>query len=207
MKKVAVSIHATKNFNPDIIKGLYDLDYIHVDVMDGKFVNSQNLNLDVFKIIKENYRIPIIAHLMVKNPLSYITKIIEFCDVILFHFEIKEDINFIIERVKEKGKRVGLVLNPETKISEILDYLPLLDLVLILGVNPGWAGQKFIPNTINKVNTLARYKNFDNFLIDVDGGVNLRNASELFNADILTSASTILNAKNPNKVIKKLKAI
>ncbi|MFX1311234.1 MAG: ribulose-phosphate 3-epimerase [Promethearchaeota archaeon] len=205
--KIAVSIHAKDNFNPSILKGLNDLDYIHIDVMDGRFVKNVKLNLDVFKILKERYSIPIIAHLMVINPLNYVEKIIHHVDYFLFHYEIEENISIIIDYVKKLKRKVGLVINPRTKVSEILKYLPNLDIVLILGVNPGWSGQKFIPNTVNKVNELAKFKKNYSFLIDVDGGVNLEKAQELKNADILTSASTILNAKNPNRVIQKLKNI
>ncbi|MFW9772366.1 MAG: ribulose-phosphate 3-epimerase [Candidatus Heimdallarchaeota archaeon] len=203
--KVAVSIHATENFDPNSLTGLKGLDYVHIDVMDGKFVSSENLNFDVFKVIKEKFEIPIIAHLMVNNPLDHIFNIIEFCYAILFHFEIQEDLNYIIKKIKEKGKKAGIVLNPETEVSEVLKYLPLLDLVLVLGVNPGWSGQKFKLNTINKVNELATFKKQFSFLIDVDGGIDLTNAPLLEKADILTSASTILRAKDPNNVILKLK--
>jgi len=207
MKEVAVSIHASENFNLNIIKGLKDLDYIHLDVMDGKFVASQNLNLKVLKIIKENFNIPILAHLMVLNPIDYFDDIIEFAHGIFFHYEIDKNKMQFIYKVKEYGKKVGLALNPETKPSKISGFLSLLDLVLILGVKPGYSGQKFLPNTIDKVNQLAELKKEFSFKIDVDGGVNLENALKLSSADILTSASTILNAQNPNKVIQKLKHI
>lgn len=207
MKKVAVSLHAKDNFSIDILKNLKGLDYIHIDVMDGKFINNLNLNLDVFKLVKKNIKVPIIAHLMVVNPLDYLNLISNYIYAFFFHFEIHDDIKYIIESVKEKGKKVGLVINPKTEVSDIVDYLPLLDFVLILGVNPGWSGQKFIPNTINKVNELEKYKKFYDFLIDVDGGINLENAILLEKADILTSASTILNSRAPNKIIKKFKEI
>ena len=205
MKQVAVSIHATKNFTVDILKGLEGFDYIHVDVMDGKFVNNTNNNLSVFKTLKETYEIPIIAHLMVINPFDYIKKIVNFIDIFLFHFEINGDKANIIDEVKKKNKKVGFAINPETCISEIIPYLEKIDLVLIMSVNPGWSGQKFIPNTIKKVNRLAKYKKKYNFMIDVDGGINPTNAKLLKNTDILSSASTILQAKDPNKIIELLK--
>ena len=205
MKQVAVSIHATENFTADILKGLEGFDYIHVDVMDGKFVNNTNNNLSVFKTLKETYEIPIIAHLMVINPFDYIKKIVNFIDIFIFHFEINSDKVNIIEEVRKENKRVGFAINPETHISEIIPFLEKIDLVLIMSVNPGWSGQKFIPNTIKKVNRLAKYKKKHNFMIDVDGGINPTNAKLLNNTDILSSASTILEAKDPNKIIKLLK--
>ena len=104
MKKVAISLHATENFDPYIIKDLKGLDYIHVDCMDGKFVNNKQNNLGIFKSLKENYNIPIIAHLMVRNPLDYFEKIIKFIDVFMFHFESDGNIEPIIEIVRNHNK-------------------------------------------------------------------------------------------------------
>ena len=204
MKKVAVSIHATDDFNTDVIKELKGLDYIHVDVSDGEFTSFQNLNLDVFQILHEKYDLPIIAHMMVINPSEFIEQIIDFVDIFTFHKEIEEDIDAIIRKVKKKNKKVGLAINPDTDIAEILSYLGSIDLVLVMSVNPGGSGQKFIPTSIEKVNHLREYKKKYNFLIDIDGGINLKNAPEL-NVDIISSTSTILNAKDPNKVIESLK--
>jgi ribulose-phosphate 3-epimerase len=205
MKKVAVSIHAVDNFTVEILKDIKGFDYIHVDVMDGKFVNNTNSNLNVFRTLKETYQIPIIAHLMVINPIEYIEKIIDFVDFFVFHFEVDDDKSKIIEEIRKTQKKVGFALNPETKISKIVPYLKEIDIVLIMSVNPGWSGQKFIPNTIDRVYQLAEYKkNFD-FLIDVDGGINLTNSKLLKKTDILSSSSTILKAKEPNKIIKLLK--
>ncbi len=205
MKKVAVAIHATNNFDISSVLGLKGLDYIHVDVMDGQFVNNTMLNLNIFKLLQEHVKIPIIAHLMVANPGEYIKKIAEYSDGILFHFESEGTPHPIISQIKNHNKQVGIVVNPPTSISEIKDFLDQLDFVLVMGVNPGWSGQKFIPETIGKVNELAQFKTKINFLIDVDGGVNLENAQHLRNADILSSSSTILKAEDPNEVIKQLK--
>jgi len=204
MRKVAVSIHATDDFNIDIIKELKGLDYIHVDVSDGEFTSFHNLNLGVFRILYERYELPIIAHMMVVNPSEFVEQIIEFVDVFTFHKEIEGDIDAIIRKVKIKNKKVGLAINPDTDISEILSYLGSIDLVLVMSVNPGGSGQMFIPNSVEKVNQLREYKKKYNFLIDIDGGINLKNSPEL-NVDIISSTSTILNAKNPNKVIESLK--
>lgn len=205
MKKVAVSLHATDDFKPEIIQNLKGLDYIHVDVMDGKFVKAVNLNLKIFELLKENYHIPIIAHLMINNPSQYLDQIIDYVDYCLIHFEIEEDKFPLFQKTESLNKGTGIVLNPETEVSKIEFLLDNIDIVLILGVNPGRSGQQFIPETINKINKLAQYKKSFQFLIDVDGGVNLENAAQMKNADILTSASTIMNAKDPNSVITQLK--
>jgi ribulose-phosphate 3-epimerase len=205
MKQVAVSVHAVEDFKSKILEGIKGFDYIHVDLMDGIFVNNTNNNLNVFRILKENYNIPIIAHLMAINPFSYIEKIINYIEIFLFHFEIDDDKDKIIEEVKNYSKKVGFAINPETEISEIIPYLKNIDVVLVMSVNPGWSGQKFIPNIVKKIDELAEFKKIHDFIIDVDGGINLVNAKLLKNTDILTSSSSILKAENPNEVIKLLR--
>jgi ribulose-phosphate 3-epimerase len=204
MKKVAVALHAKDNFKPDVIRGLNGLDYIHVDVSDGKFSPVKNLNLGVFRILKETYQIPLIAHVMVSNPSSVLEEIIEYVDIFTFHFEIEEDKNTIIENIRKKNKKVGIAINPDTEIREIAPYLNSIDLVLVMSVYPGSSGQQFISHSIEKVIDLKKFKDKYNFLIDIDGGININNAKEL-KVDILSSTSTILNASDPNKVISILK--
>ena len=204
MKNIAVSLHATKDFNPDIINGLIGLDYIHVDVSDGKFTPIRNLNLDVFRILNETYQTPIIAHMMVTNPSYYIEEIIEYVEIFTFHFEIEQDINELIEEIRSKNKQVGIAINPDTTITELVPYLNSIDLVLVMSVHPGGSGQKFITQSIEKVKNLKKLKEKYRFLIDIDGGVNVNNAKKL-EVDILSSTSTILNAKDPNNVIYELK--
>ena len=205
MKKVSLSIHAIENFDPDIIKGLNGLDYIHVDVFDGKFVNNKHDNLECFKLLKDYTDIPVIAHLMVIDPFNYIDKIINYIDIFEFHYEAEGNKLEIISKVKDNNKRVGIIINPGTPIAEVVPFLEYIDLVLVMSVVPGWSGQKFIPKTVEKVNELAKYKEKYDFEIEVDGGINLENAKKLTNVDILCSASTIFQAKDPNKAIQLLK--
>ena len=117
MKKVAVALHARDNFKPDIIHGLNGLDYIHVDVSDGKFTSVKNLNLGVFRILSETYQTPIIAHMMVTNPSHYLEAIIEYVNIFTFHFEIEEDKDEIIEKIRRMKKKVGIAINPDTNIK------------------------------------------------------------------------------------------
>lgn len=109
-----------------------------------------------------------------------------------------------INEIKNRGNNVGIAINPNTKISEIIPYLDAIDLVLVMCVYPGKAGQKFIPQSIDKVNHLTEHKIDFDFEIEVDGGINLENAEKL-NADILSSTSTILNSNTPNTIIQLLK--
>jgi ribulose-phosphate 3-epimerase len=206
MKKVAVSLHAKENFDPDVIRGLKGLDYLHVDVMDGKFVQNKQNNLEIFKTLKKNYDMLIIGHFMVKDPLIYLDKVIEYIDIFVFHYESGGDTEVVINKIKNLDKKAGIAVNPYTSIPNIIPYLNKIDVVLIMAVNPGYSGQEFISGTPDKINLLFDYriKNNLNFEIDVDGGVNPENA-KLINADILTSASAILKADNPNSIIHLLK--
>lgn len=206
LKKVAVSLHAKEDFDPDIIKGLKGLDYLHIDVMDGKFVQDKQNNLEIFKILKENYDIPIIGHFMVIYPLKYIDKVIENSDIFVFHYESRGDIEIIINKIKIRDKKVGIAINPDTPFLKIIPYLNRVDVVLIMAVNPGYSGQEFLAVTTDKTNSLFVYRKINNlnFDIDVDGGVRPDNA-KLIKADILTSASAILKAHNPNSIIQLLK--
>ncbi len=206
MKKIAVSIHAKDDFNPKIIEDLKGLDFIHVDIMDGKFVNNVNINLNVLKDLKAKYDTPIIAHLMVLKPLEYIEKVIDDIDFFVFHYESEGDKNDIINEVKRKNKKIGLAINPNTQLDNLFPFLNYIDLVLIMSVHPGWSGQKFILEIVEKVNSLLAYRLENNlkFLIDVDGGINPEN-SKLIHSDILSSASAILKANDPDYAIQSMK--
>jgi ribulose-phosphate 3-epimerase len=207
MKKVAVSVHATNDFSPEILRNLKGLDFIHVDVMDGKFVKPINLNLNVFKVINQNFKIPIIAHMMVIDPFNYVDKIIDYIYAFFFHYESKGEKYQIINKVHQYKKKVGLVINPSTPVDKITEFLAKIDYILILGVNPGYSGQKFILSTIEKLNELAKLKVQYGFQIDIDGGITLENLKELHQADIISSFSTIFHSKNPNRMIKKIQKI
>jgi ribulose-phosphate 3-epimerase len=160
--------------------------------------------MEVFHILKSMYQIPIIAHMMVINPDNFIEEIIRNVDYYTFHFEIEQNIADLIDQIKNRGKKAGIAINPDTSVNKIIPYLKSLDLVLVMSVYPGGSGQKFIPESIEKVKELKSFKKKYNFLIDVDGGINILNAKYL-DVDILSSTSTILNAEDPNKVIFELK--
>ncbi len=203
--KVAVSIHASEDFSTEILKQLKNLDIIHLDVMDGKFVPNLKLNIDILKSIKEEFDLPVEVHLMVEDPLNYIDKVVDYIDIFLFHIEIDENIQDIINKVKSNDKKIGLVINPDTEISQLEQYLPNIDVILVMGVHPGFSGQKFLDSTAIRVKEISKYKEKYSIEISVDGGVNLETSKKLSQADILISASAILNAEDPNYVIKELK--
>jgi ribulose-phosphate 3-epimerase len=205
MKKVALAVHADKNFKLEIINNLYGIDYIHVDVSDGEFTAVRNLDLQVFRNIKSMTDIPLIAHMMVLDPLKFLDKISEFVEIYTFHIEVKEDIEFIISEIRKKNKLVGLAINPNTSLSKVMPFFDKIDLVLVMSVYPGESGQEFIKETVRKVQSLSGYQENHEFLIDVDGGINVENA-KLLKADIVSSTSSILNAIDPNLIISLLKS-
>ena len=143
------------------------------------FVKNKKNNLEVFNDIKDYTTLPTVAHMMVLNPIDYIDSIIKFVDIFLFHYEsegLKKD---IIKKVRNYNKEVGIVINPDTKLKESTPYLPNLDYVLIMSVYPGWSGQKFIPDSVNKVKELTKYKSENSFEIMVDGGITIENSKKL----------------------------
>lgn len=140
--------------------------YFQIDVMDGKFVKNNSFQFN-FKLPKnKKYE----AHLMVKNPLDWIKKNSKKVETIIIHYESKDKTLNTINLIKKKHKKVGLAINPKTKIKEILEYLPMIDLVLIMTAAPGKYGSKFLPITLKKVKELRKLKSKLN--IEVDGGIN-----------------------------------
>lgn len=176
----------------------------HLDVMDGKFVKNKSLNFD-FKLPKnKKYG----AHLIVKNPEKWIEKNLSKVNTIIVHIEpLKkpEEILELIKKIKRKRKKFGLAINPRTKVSSIEDYLKKIDEVLIMTVNPGAYGGKFIPSALNKIKEIKKMNK--KIKIKVDGGMNperIKKASK-FGADSFVVGSYIQKSENPKQAMKELK--
>ena len=187
---------------------LTDVDYIHVDVMDGKYVKGKTMPFSELSTIGNYTRKRLDVHFMVSKPLKLIdlyATLNVFC--LTFHLDILDDLNLIINRCRDYGIKVGVAVNPSQDISLVYNYLDKIDLVLVMGVNPGLPGQKFIEDTPTKINTLRKEieKRKLNTLISVDGGVNLENIEYLQNCDILVSGSTITNSHDYQEIITKLR--
>ena len=176
-------------------------DYIHIDVMDGHFVPNITIGPEVIKRLRLITKLTFDVHLMIKPVDKFIKDFAEAgADIITFHPEATENLQETIKLIKSFGKKVGVSLKPESPISLIESCLNQIDLILIMSVNPGFGGQKFIPEVLNKTRTLKRMINEKNLSIDIeiDGGINFDNSKEAKNngANILVSGSTIFKENN-----------
>ena len=196
----------------DLEKGGADL--IHVDVMDGHFVPNLTIGPPVIKALRKYTKLPFDVHLMISPVHKYIKDFANAgSDIITIHPEATEDLEKSIFYIKELNKKVGVSLNPDTKINVIKSHLNNIDLVLIMSVFPGFGGQTFIPETIKKIKDLKEIKdkNKYTFDIEVDGGVNFSNSKNIINAgaNILVSGTTVFKENNGNikKNIETLKLV
>ena len=176
-------------------------DMIHVDVMDGHFVPNLTIGPPVIKALKKQSSMIFDVHLMISPVHKYIEAYADAgADIITIHPEATDDLNLSILKIKELNKKVGVSLNPETKIDTIIEHLKKIDLVLIMSVNPGFGGQKFMPEVLEKVKKLSDIKKKQelNFDIEIDGGINFDNSKTAIEAgaNILVSGTTIFKSNN-----------
>ncbi len=187
-----------------------ECDWLHVDVMDGMFVPNISFGMPVIKYIKKAARKPLDVHLMIMDPGRYIEAFKEAgADIITVHQEACIHLDRTLHAIKDAGLRCGAVLNPATPVAMLEDSVQLCDVVLLMSVNPGFGGQKFIENTYGKVRQLRDLCNRKNpdCLIEVDGGVNTANAPLLFEAgaDVLVAGNAVFKSNNPIQTIHDLK--
>jgi ribulose-phosphate 3-epimerase len=181
-------------------------DMIHVDVMDGHFVPNLTMGPPIIRALRQYTRLPFDVHLMISPVHKYIEDYANAgADIITIHPEATGNLKESIQRIKNLNKKVGVSLNPETKIDLITDLLNEIDLVLIMSVNPGFGGQKFMPKVLDKIKELKKIKDQENlrFDIEIDGGINFDNSKLAIEAgaNILVSGTTVF--KNNNGNIKK----
>jgi len=208
MKKIQISpsiLSADFSQLGNEIKRLIDAgaDMVHVDVMDGHFVPNLTIGPPVIKALKKNSSIPFDVHLMISPVHQYIEAFANAgADIITIHPEATEDLQNSINKIKELKKKVGISLNPETKIDVVKKFLNQIDLILIMSVNPGFGGQKFMPEVLEKIKDLVNIQKKEgiNFDIEIDGGINFENSKLAIEAgaNILVSGTTIFKSNDGN---------
>ena len=176
-------------------------DMIHVDVMDGHFVPNLTIGPPVIKALKKQCSIKFDVHLMISPVHKYIQAYSDAgADIITIHPEATDNLEKSILKIKSLNKKVGVSLNPETKIDMIINYLDRIDLVLIMSVNPGFGGQKFMPEVLDKIKQLKKIQSKNNisFDIEIDGGINFDNCQTAIEAgaNILVSGTTVFKSNN-----------
>ena len=185
-------------------------DFIHIDVMDGSFVPNISLGLPVIKSIRNRTDKVFDVHLMINNPSNYIDAFIEAgADIITVHYEADQHIDRTINYIKSKGKKAAISLNPGTPTSVLKDLIANLDMVLIMSVNPGYGGQKFIPYCLDKIREIKEFSNKLNpsLLIEVDGGVDKTNVKEIIEAgaNVIVAGSAVFCGGEISDNIKSLR--
>ena len=212
MKKILPSILSADfaNLERDI-KELENIgiDMFHIDVMDGNFVPNISFGFPIIQSIRSKTDKIFDCHLMIANPENYVEQFCKVgCDMVSFHIEASNHADRLIQVIKDNGNTAGIVLNPQTPLESIKYLLPKLDYVLIMTVNPGFGGQKFIPEMLEKIEELAKIreeKNY-NFLIEVDGGINVETSKACRDkgADLLVCGSFLFGASDKEKTLGEL---
>ena len=184
-------------------------DWIHVDVMDGHFVPNITIGPLIVEALRPLTKLPLDCHLMVSRPEEWVTPFAKAgADYITVHCEASVNLDRLLHQIREAGCKVGVSINPGTPLSMIEEVLDLVDLVLVMSVNPGFGGQKFIQSTLTKVEKLVKLRGNRKFLIQIDGGIKVDNIGKAFKAgvDCFVAGSAIFASKDRAQAIAALRA-
>jgi ribulose-phosphate 3-epimerase len=187
-------------------------DWFHLDIMDGVFVPNISFGLPVVKAIKKHAKKPLDVHLMIVNPDAYIIQFKEAgADLLTVHYEACTHLHRTIQSIKQTGIKAGVSINPHTPVAALQNIITHVDLVLIMSVNPGFGGQSFIPESLQKISELRNLitQTHSKALIEVDGGVDTTNAATIIQkgADVLVAGNAIFAATNRNMVVDMIKSL
>jgi ribulose-phosphate 3-epimerase len=187
-----------------------EADWFHIDVMDGVFVPNISFGFPILKAVKKYARKPIDVHLMIVDPDKYLEEFRDAgADHLTVHVEACRHLHRTVQKIRELGMKAGVTVNPHTPVQQLEEIIPFADIILIMSVNPGFGGQKFIETSVQKVEKtkLLLQKAGSKALIEVDGGIDIHNASSLFRAgmNVLVTGTAVFKSKDPAGMISKLK--
>ncbi len=187
------------------------VDMVHLDVMDGQFVPNISFGVPVIKSIKQHTNLPLDIHLMIDRPHRYLDDFLKYADILSFHYEAGSDNEETLKRIRKAGVRSCITIKPATKAEEIFNLLDFCDMVLVMSVEPGFGGQKFMPEALEKLSALKEEIKRRNLVIDleVDGGINAETAKSAVSAgaNVLVAGSFIFSSEDTEKTVKYLKSL